>query len=470
MTHQMDFFWDSFATFGTSIIAMGTVSRIVGRKQLLHKVSRAHSAEAVNGHGQIPQIRSEAQLQLAWRELEARETELERREERAQRYLDNYRSRLRQLAGLSPEEARELIREEARRGSDDEIREIRREIMHESEQAAREEARRIMIAAMQRMATNPNRELTATLVAIPHEDMKGRLIGREGRNIRSFESASGVTLMIDDTPGSILVSSFDPVRREVARLALEELIADGRIHPAAIEETLDRVRHEMQETVYALGEEALVKLRLRSVPPELVSLLGQLHYRLSNNQNTLDHSIEVAFFCSLLASELGLDPELAKRVGIFHDIGKALDHEHAGSHAAAAASLLRRYGEPAEVVNAVEASHDEVAATSIYAELLKVADALSAARPGARCDSLDGFLQRVRSLETMAREFRGVEEAYAIQAGREIRVVVSPTKLTDDDARTLARNLRRRIEEEMQYPGSIKVTVIREQRFSEAAR
>ncbi|MGF1450658.1 MAG: ribonuclease Y [Opitutales bacterium] len=409
------------------------------------------------------------ELEADHERLQAREADLEVREAQAEKLARIYRHRLRSLAGTTREEARELLRVHLLETSADEAREIRREILFETEQEAREEARRIIIDVMQRMATNPERQLSATLVTIPSEDMKGRIIGREGRNIRAFENLLGVTLMIDDTPGSILVSSFDPVRRETARRTLEELIADGRIHPASIEETYERVAADIRDTVYSLGEDALLKLRLTGVPPEVVGLVGSLHYRLSNNQNTLEHSLEVAFFAALLASELGLDPEPAKRIGLFHDLGKALNQEHGGSHAAAAANLLRRYGENEVVVNAVAASHGEVEPTSLYAEVLKIADALSAARPGARADSLDSFIQRVRSLEELARGFRGVSDAFAIQAGREIRVLVKPEIVSDEDARTLARNLRRFIEDELNYPGTIKVTVIREQRFNETA-
>ncbi len=401
--------------------------------------------------------------------LREREQAAEAKQLQADRLIRLYQQRLRTLAGVDASEARRLLTEEVRQSSAEELADIRREMLFQTEQQAREEARRILCDAMQRLTTNPERQLSAALVTIPNEQIKGRVIGREGRNIRAFETVTGVTLMIDDTPGSILVSSFDPVRREIARRTLEWLVEDGRIHPAAIEETFSRVSEEMRDTIYAYGENALMTLRLGGVPPEMVALLGSLHFRLSNNQNTLDHSVEVAFLAGLIAAELGLDQETAKRVGLFHDLGKALDQEHGGSHAKAAANLLRRYGEPEVVINAVEASHGEVAPASLYAEVLKIADAASAARPGARTDSLSGFLQRVRSLEKLALGFRGVVDAYAIQAGREIRVVVKPESITDADARTLARNLRRRIEDELSYPGEIKVTVIREQRFSETA-
>lgn len=389
---------------------------------------------------------------------------------RVKRYRDAYRHRLRKIKGWTREEAEQAWKKEVRESEDEAVQEIKRSVLLESEQSYRREAQRILIDTMQRITATPPNEISATLVMVPNEDMKGRIIGREGRNIRALESATGVTLMIDETPGSLLVSSFDPVRREIARIALERLIKDGRIHPVSIEETVTQVRNEIKDSVIELGERSLLKLRLHGVHPEIVSLLGKLHYRLSNNQNTLDHSIEVAYFCSLLASELGLDPDLAKRCGLFHDLGKAIDHDYEGSHASSAAMLLKRYGEDERVVNAVAASHDEVAPTSVYAGLLRVADSVSASRPGARANALEGYLQRVRSLEDLARDLDGVVEAYAVQAGKEIRVIVEPERMDDQEARRLARSLRRRIEDELQYPGTIKVTVVRESRFVETAK
>ncbi len=403
---------------------------------------------------EIDKIRTEAQEELA----------------RYENMADNYQTLLKRIADISNEEAKELLREEARSQAAGEIRQIKHEMILRNEEAAREEGQRILVDVMQRLTSTPSHELSATIVEIPNEEMKGRIIGREGRNIKSFERATGVTLMIDETPGSILVSSFDPVRREVARLALEHLIRDGRIHPVSIEETVERVEHEMADHVIQLGEEALVKLRMGGVHPEIVRLVGKLNYRLSNNQNTLEHSIEVAFLCSLLASELGLDPDIAKRCGLFHDIGKAIDHEYEGSHASSASRLLQRHGEDAVVVNAVACSHGEVDATSVYAGLLQVADSISATRPGVRTDSMDGYVQRVKSLEDIALSFDGVAEAYAVQAGREIRVVVCPDQVDDVAARSLVRKIRQQIEDDLQYPGSIKITLIREQRFSDTAK
>lgn len=419
----------------------------------------------------------EAQLASAETALEAHRADLQRAErevgeERSKlhRYREAYRYRLRKATGISEAEAREAFAKEVRELTKDEIQQIRHEILQDSEEECRQQAQRIIVDVMQRISITPPVNTSATVVDIPNEEMKGRIIGREGRNIRAFETATGVTLMIDDTPGSILVSSFDPVRREVARITLQRLIHDGRIHPSSIEETVEQVSEQMKDNVIELGENALTKLRLKTAHPEVVTLLGKLYYRLSNNQNTLEHSIEVSYLCSLLASELGLDPDIAKRCGLFHDLGKAIDHELEGSHAMAAARLLQRHGEDERVVNAVASSHDEVAPTSVYAVLLKVADALSASRPGARADSMEGYIQRIRSLEDLARNYHGVEEVYAVQAGREIRVIVQPEKISDDEARHLSHRIRRQIENELQYPGTIKVTVIRESRFTETAR
>jgi len=300
--------------------------------------------------------------------------------------------------------------------------------------------------------------------------MKGRIIGREGRNIKAFESATGTTLLIDETPDSVLVSSFDPVRREVARIALEALIKDGRIHPTSIEAAVEAAGEEVKKSVAAFGEDALRRVRITRVHPEIVQLLGKLRYRLSFNQNCLDHTVEVAQLCGLVAAELGLDTEVARRCGLFHDIGKSLDADYEGSHASAAANILKRLGEDQKVVNAVAAHHDEVAPISPYAAILKIGDAVSAVRPGARAESMDSYIQRVKNLEELARRLPGVSDAYAIQAGREIRVVVAPDSVDDSKARELARTLRRRIEDELQYPGTIKITVIRECRYTEQAR
>lgn len=381
-----------------------------------------------------------------------------------------YHDRIQEISGLTREQAQDALKKEVERKCADELRQLKQEILTTGEANVRDEARRILIDSMQRLATTPMHDITATIVPIPNDAMKGRLIGREGRNIKSFESATGVTLLIDETPDSVLVSSFDPVRREVARIALIQLVKDGRIHPASIEEAVIHASEQVKQSVIEFGEEALRKTRINNVHPEIVSLLGKLKFRLSNNQNSLDHSIEVANLCALIAAELKLDTEIARRAGLFHDIGKSIEGEYEGSHAIAAANLLKRHGEVWQVVNAVAAHHAEVPAESPYAGILVICDGISAVRPGARSESVDSYLQRVSSLESLAKSFPGVTECYAMQAGREIRVIVCPDKCSDEVASQLARDLRTRIEEEMQYPGSIKITVVRERRFSETAK
>jgi ribonuclease Y len=322
---------------------------------------------------------------------------------------------------------------------------------------------------MQRLAGRPNNDITATIVQLPGEEMKGRIIGREGRNIKAFEAATGVTLLIDESPQMVLISSFDPVRREIARQALEGLIKDGRIHPASIEEFVTRAKDEIRLNVMQAGEEAVQRLQVNGLHPEIINLLGKLKFRFSYTQNVLDHSVEVGFLCSMLASEAGLDPQVAKRAGLLHDIGKAVDGEFQGSHAIIGAEFIKSHGETPIVINAVAAHHEEVKPETVYAGLVILADTISAVRPGARAESMTGYVQRLERLEKLALAMEGVQQAFAIQAGREVRVVVNPQAVTDEQARELAKQLRRKIEEELQYPSTIKITVIREQRFNETA-
>lgn len=403
-------------------------------------------------------------------ELDERFAALDRQEAGIRETSRHYRLKLEELGKCTVEAARKELLDITREECAEELHALRDDLLSRSEKEVEEEARRTLIACMQRLSAAPQEDITATIVAIPGDEMKGRIIGREGRNIKSFESITGTTLLIDETPDSVLISSFDPVRRETARIALENLIKDGRIHPASIEEAVRRAEEDVRQSVVDSGEEALRRLRLSRMHPEIVTALGRLRYRLSNNQNSLEHSIEVANLCALTASELGLDTDLAKRSGLLHDIGKVLDEEHEGSHALAGSYFLKRLGtEDPKVINAVAAHHGEVPAESAYVGLVMIADSLSAMRPGARADSLEGYLQRVRSLEEIALGMEGVTEAYAIQAGREIRVMVAPQTISESDAPFLARRIRRRIEDELQYPGTIRVTVIREQRFSETA-
>ncbi len=411
------------------------------------------------------------QIEKRRQALESLIRETEDREDLLRERQNEYRQKLITLSDLTVTEARDALREEVQRECEDELRDLREERLRRAEREVETEARNILLACMQRIASKPQHDITATVVKLPSEDLKGRIIGREGRNIKTFESTTGTTLLIDETPDSVLISSFDPVRREIARIALESLLRDGRIHPASIEEAVAHAEVEMKRSVIAFGEDAVLRLRLSRIHPELVAMLGRMHFRLANNQNTLDHSVEVANLCALMAAEIGLDPELAKRCGLFHDIGKVLDEEYPGSHAAAGANLLKRYGQDdPRLLNAVAAHHCEVPAESPYVGLLMTADSLSAMRPGARAESIEGYIQRVHSLEAIARSAPGVREAYALQAGREIRIIVEPDTVDDVAARRLATKIRRRVEDELQYPGTVRITVIRESRVSETAK
>lgn len=415
------------------------------------------------------QADTQAQLESKFKELTREQRLLSDAEHEAEKVRRLYRLKLHQITQMEREEARQLLIRATEKECEQELRELRRSKLDRGESEVADEAKRILLAAMQRITSQPMNDATATVVNLPSEEMKGRIIGREGRNIRSFEHATGTTLMIDETPDSVLISCFDPVRREIARIALEALLRDGRIHPSSIEDAVAEAEEEMHASVIDLGESALRKLRLHDVHPEVVALLGKLHYRLSNNQNTLAHSVEVANLCALVASEIGLDPTIAKRAGLFHDIGKAVDEDYAGSHAIVGAEIIKQHGEDPRVVNAAAAHHQEVPAESAYAGLVMVADSLSAVRPGARASSIDGFIQRVRSIEEIAAAQPGVSEAYAVQAGREVRVIVEPEVVNDEEARQLARTIRQQIENQLNYPGTVEITVIREQRYTETA-
>lgn len=415
--------------------------------------------------------------------LAALDFELQRKNERLNRESDavkqardalreksrGLRRKLEGLANMDAEEIKSSLRDEVQIECQDELRALRRGVLERSEQDLQNEARRVLISAMQRLSSRPNNDLTATIVQLPTEEMKGRIIGREGRNIKSFEAETGVTLLIDESPQMVLISSFDPVRREVARVALEELIADGRIHPASIEDFVAAAREEIELKVEQAGEEAIAQLSINGLNPEVIKLIGRLKYRFAYNQNALDHSVEVGFLSSMLASELGLDPAIAKRAGLLHDIGKAIESDYEGSHATIGADFIKRHGETPTVVNAVAAHHEEVPPESVYAGLVILADTVSAVRPGARAESMSSYIQRLDRLESLAASIDGVQQAYAIQAGREVRVVVNPKVVSDDRAGEIAKEIRQRVEDELQYPSTIRITVIRENRYSETA-
>ena len=383
---------------------------------------------------------------------------------------EDARFQLEQVAGVDVAAAKEKVLAQV----EDEARREAMIVVRDLEIKAREEAdrraRRILATAIQRLASEVVTESTVSVVDLPSDDMKGRIIGREGRNIRHLESVTGTSLIVDDTPEAVSVSSFDPVRREVARITLEKLVADGRIHPAAIEEAFEKAQSEVEQSIRDAGEWALVEAGVSRMHGELVTLMGRLKYRTSYGQNVLNHLIETAHIASMLASELGIDPVPVKRAALLHDIGKAVTHEVDGSHALIGAEIARRFDEDPEVVHGIEAHHNEVEPRTILAVVVQAADAVSAARPGARRDTLEGYVKRLERLEALASEFKGVDTVYALQAGREVRVVVDPGGVSDLEARDLSRQIARKLEEDLQYPGQIQVTVIREFRATDFAR
>lgn len=448
-----------------------------------------------NSRGALREAKLRAEVELARREaaLEAAELRAEAEDEKrladrlaseaadrtkatealhaeAARERERLTSELQRLAGLTAEQARALTIETLRRELGEEVRRLRHELLDQTEQEVADEARRKLLSAMQRLTTQTTQDATSVLVFLPNEEMKGRIVGREGRNIRTFEQTTGATLLIDDTPGQVLVSCFDPVRREVARIALERIVKDGRITPTLIEDNVRTAADEVVKQARRLGRDAVRGLGLPPMDEVVEELLGRLHFRLSANQNTLAHSVEVAQLCAMLAAEIGIDPIPAKRAGLLHDLGKAIEAEAGGSHALAGAALLRRLGEDPRVVNAVAAHHREVEAESLYAPLVIIADGASGCRPGARASTLESFVQRARGLEEIARSFDGVQEAFAFQSGRELRVIVDPGKVDETAAAELTRRIRLSVEEKLSYPGTVKIMLIREQRFTEEAR
>ena len=403
-------------------------------------------------------------------EVAQREGAVETRGTELHGLIEEQTRRLERIAGLTAGEARaELIvgiESEARTEAARRVTEIRENAQRNAER----EARKIVVLAMQRYAGDHVSEASVSVVHLPSDDMKGRIIGREGRNIRSFEVTTGVDVIIDDTPEAVILSGFDPVRREIARLSLERLVADGRIHPARIEEVVGKVKTEVEVQIRELGEMACLNVGVHGLQPELQNLLGRLHFRSSYGQNILDHSIEVAHLAGMMAAEIGMDQKMAKRAGLLHDIGKAVDHDQEGTHPQLGMELGRRYGEPEPVVEAIGYHHDDYAGGSLWPVLIAAADAISGARPGARRESLEIYIKRLEALERIANTFPGVEKSYAIQAGREVRIMVEHGKVDDARAQGLASDIARRIEKELEYPGQIRVTVIRETRAVDYAK
>jgi ribonuclease Y len=399
-----------------------------------------------------------------------RERAVKELEDRYLGLIEEQRHQLERVAGMTAEEAKQKLLGQMEAEARREATLIAMRVEEEAREDAERKAREVLATTIQRLAPDYTVETAVSIVDLPSDDMKGRIIGREGRNIRALELATGVDLIVDDTPEAVLISGYDPFRREIARLALQRLIADGRIHPARIEEVVEKVKKEMEQHLKEEGERACFEVGVHGLHPELVKLVGRLRYRTSYGQNCLQHSKEVAWLAGMLAAEIGADVKLAKRCGLLHDIGKALTHEHEGSHVELSVDVLTRYNEPRAVLNTVLAGHDDAEAETIEAVLVEAADGVSAARPGARRDVLESYIRRVKTMEEIARSFKGVEAAYAIQAGRELRIIVKSDQVSDLDTYQLVKDIAKRIEAEMQYPGHIKVTVIREHRAVEYAR
>ena len=465
------------------------------------KTAEAKKKEAVlEGKDELHRLRSENEKEIADRrkEVQRQERRIQQKEETLDKKLDNLEAKeekvskklkdadakleeigkikssqfemLERISGYTAEQAKSYLLSQL----DSELTHEKATKIMEYEQRLKEEAdakaRNIITLAIQRLAADQVAEATVSVVPLPNDEMKGRIIGREGRNIRTIETLTGVDLIIDDTPEAIALSCFEPVRREIARVAIEKLISDGRIHPARIEETVEKARREVELAIKQDGERAVIEVGVNGIHPELIKLLGRLRYRTSYGQNVLNHSIEVAYLCGLIATELGLDPTVAKRAGLLHDIGKALDHEHEGSHIELGVEVARKYRENDAVIHAIQAHHGDVEAKTVVACIVQAADAISAARPGARRENLENYIKRLQKLEEVASSFNGVERCFAIQAGREIRIMIKPEVVKDEGMIPLAREICKKIESDLEYPGQIKVNVIRESRVTDYAK
>lgn len=404
------------------------------------------------------------------KDLAKKDEELVTKKEELKEITNKQMAELQRISGLSSEEAKKRILSELEKTMTAEKAAIIRNIESKTREEAMKSAREIVGYAIQKCAADHTSETTVSIVSLPNDDMKGRIIGREGRNIKALETLTGIDLIIDDTPEAVVISGFDPLRREVAKIALEKLIEDGRIHPTKIEEMVEKAKEEVENTIKEEGERAVLETGVIGLHPDLVKLIGKLKYRTSYGQNVLNHSIEVSNLARIMAEELGLDPKLARRAGLLHDIGKALDHDMEGTHVEIGVDILKKFKENEKVINAVQAHHGDVEPQTIEAVLIQAADAISASRPGARRETLETYIKRLEALENVADSFEGVEKSFAIQAGREIRIIVKPDKISDDQMVLMARDIAKKVEDEMEYPGQIKVNLVRETRVVDYAK
>ena len=442
-----------------------------GRRNDLQKLEKQLSKRESNMDRKVDVLnKTEKELKLLDRTLKDKEKTLRRKLDEVNLLIEEQNAKLEKISGISNEEAKKILMDNLIEKAKQEAAQAAKEIKDQAKINANREAKEIIIQAIQRTAADHSVETTVSVVTLPHDEMKGRIIGREGRNIRAFETATGIEVIVDDTPEAVILSGFDPYRREIAKIGLESLISDGRIHPARIEEVVEKGKKEMEERIVEEGEKALLECGVHNVHAELVKLLGKLKYRTSYGQNVLQHSIEVSYLCGLMAAELQLDAVMAKRAGLLHDIGKAIDKDTEGTHTAIGSELAKRYNEGEIVVNAIASHHEDVEMISPISVLVQAADAISGSRPGARRETLEGYVKRLKKLEELAESFNGVTKTYAIQAGREVRVMVEPEKIDDALSEQLASDIAQKIQTEMEYPGQIKITVIREFRAIDYAK
>ncbi len=448
---------------------------IMNARQELDKEIRERRGEVQSQERRL--IQKEENLERKMENLEKKERELDsklqaqqKRKEEIDSLYDQKMLELQKVAELTAEEAKKQLLTELEKQITNEQAAIIREKEQKAKETADRNARELISYAIQKCAADHSQETTVSIVPLPNDDMKGRIIGREGRNIKALETLTGIDLIIDDTPEAVVISGFDPLRREVAKIALEKLIDDGRIHPAKIEEMVEKAKEELEQTIKEEGERAAMEAGVLDLHPDIIALLGKLRYRTSYGQNVLNHSIEVSNLARIMAEEMGLNPKVARRAGLLHDIGKALDHDMEGTHVEIGVEILKKYKENDIVINAVEAHHGDVEPLSIEAVLVQAADAISASRPGARRETLEAYIKRLEKLEEIADSFDGVEKSFAIQAGREVRIIVKPEKISDSKMTLLARDVAKKVEEEMDYPGQIKVNIIRETRVVDYAK